>query len=74
MIRQGTLPENAKRMDLWQMEAARASGGDNGCPPFIFAFLPIFWEQDLKGRSYVVDGPNYRWQFLVSYPEGQRRW
>lgn len=54
-------------------EVARASGGDNGCPPFIFAFLPIFWEQDLKGAGRtMVDGPNYRWQFLVSYPEGHK--
>ena len=74
MIWQGTLPENAKE-DGFMADggAARASGGDNGCPPFIFAFLPIFWEQDLKGAGRtMVDGPNYRWQFLVSYPEGHK--
>ena len=74
MIWQGTLPENAKEEGFMaDGEAARASGGDNGCPPFIFAFLPIFWEQDLKGAGRtMVDGPNYRWQFLVSYPEGHK--
>ena len=73
-IWQGTLPENAKEEGFMaDGEAARASGGDNGCPPFIFAFLPIFWEQDLKGAGRtMVDGPNYRWQFLVSYPEGHK--
>lgn len=74
MIWQGTFPENAKEEGFMaDGEAARASGGDNGCPPFIFAFLPIFWEQDLKGAGRtMVDGPNYRWQFLVSYPEGHK--
>ena len=74
MIWQGTLPENAKEEGFMaDGEAARSSGGDNGCPPFIYAFLPIFWEQDLKGAGRtMVDGPNYRWQFLVSYPEGHK--
>ena len=74
MIWQGTLPENAKEDGFMaDGESARASGGDNGCPPFIFAFLPIFWEQDLKGTGRtMVDGPNYRWQFLISYPEGHK--
>ena len=74
MIWQGTLPENAKEEGFMaDGEAARASGGDNGCPPFIFAFLPIFWEQDLKGAGRtMVDGPNYRWQFLISDPEGHK--
>ncbi|EQH25788.1 hypothetical protein QKW_0001, partial [Clostridioides difficile DA00210] len=30
--------ENAESGD-----AGRAVGGDNGCPPFIFAFVPINW-------------------------------
>ena len=74
MIWQGTLPESAKENGFMaDGEAARSSGGDNGCPPFIYAFLPIFWEQDLKGAGRtMVDGPNYRWLFLVSYPEGHK--
>ncbi len=74
MIWQGTIPENAKEDGFMaDGEAARSTGGDNGCPPFIFAFLPIFWEKDLKGAGRtMVDGPNYRWQFLVSYPEDHK--
>lgn len=50
---------------------ARAAGGNNGCPPFIFAFVPISWEEDFKGSDRTVeDGPNYRWQFVMKYPEG----
>ena len=52
-------------------DAVRASTGSMEAPPFIFAFLPVWWEQDLKGKGRsVADGPNYRWQFLVKYPEG----
>lgn len=74
MIWQGTIPENAKEDGFMaDGETARSTGGDNGCPPFIFAFLPIFWEKDLKGVGRtMVDGPNYRWQFLVSYPEDHK--
>ncbi|EQI26068.1 hypothetical protein QOM_3667, partial [Clostridioides difficile Y155] len=46
-------------------------GGDNGCPPFIFAFVPINWEEDFRGKGRTVqDGPNYRWQFMIKYPDG----
>ena len=71
---QGTIPdEDVEAGFMKDGEAARSSGGDNGCPPFIFAFLPIFWEQDLKGTGRtMMDGPNYRWQFLISYPDGQK--
>lgn len=39
--------------------------------PFLFAFLPVWWEEDLKGaeRTYM-DGPNYRWQWGIRCPEG----
>lgn len=70
---QGTIPDDDGQGRMADGEAARSSGGDNGCPPFIFAFLPIFWEQDLKGQGRtMVDGPNYRWLFLVSYPDGRK--
>lgn len=60
--------ENVKNMDG---DAARSSGGDNGMPPFIFAFIPIGWEEEFKGRGRTIeDGPNYRWQFVMKYPEG----
>jgi len=51
-------------------EEARATRSDE-CMPFIFAFVPICWEDDLKGAGRTVeDGPNYRWQFMLRYPEG----
>jgi len=51
-------------------DAGRAVGGGD-LPPFIFAFVPINWEEDLKGKGRTPeDGPNYRWQFLIQYPEG----
>ena len=50
---------------------ARTTGGNNGCPPFIFAFVPICWEEDFKGAKRTIeDGPNYRWQFVMKYPDG----
>ena len=47
----------------------RKSGGDNGCPPFVFAHVPLNWEEDLKGKGRTIaDGPNYRWQFVLRWP------
>lgn len=47
----------------------RASGGDNGCPPFVFAHVPINWAEDYKGKGRTIDdGPNYRWQFVLRWP------
>lgn len=53
--------------------------GDNGrsttdcpddCEPFVFAHVPLNWEEDLKGRGRIMnDGPNYRWQFVIKYPD-----
>lgn len=51
-------------------DAGRAVGGGD-MPPFIFAFVPINWEEDFKGAGITPeDGPNYRWQFLIQYPDG----
>ncbi|MCR5666105.1 MAG: acetyl-CoA hydrolase [Eubacterium sp.] len=70
---QGTIPDDDAEGFMADGEAARSSGGGNGCPPFIMAFLPIFWEEDLKGKGRTMqDGPNYRWQFLISYPDGHK--
>ncbi len=67
---QGTIPDVDADGFMGSGEEARSSGGGD-CPPFIFAFLPIFWEKDIKGAGRtMVDGPNYRWLFLISYPEG----
>ena len=51
-------------------DAGRAVGGGD-FPPFIFSFVPINWEEDFKGKGRTPeDGPNYRWQFLIQYPDG----
>lgn len=76
---QGNVPDDSKVAVLEGEEAemmesgdaARSVGGDNGCPPFIWAFVPLSWEEDLKGAGRTMeDGPNYRWQFVMKYPEG----
>ena len=47
----------------------RASGGGE-MPPFVFAHIPINWEEDFKGAGRTLDdGPNYRWQFVVEWPD-----
>ena len=67
---QRTIPDDDQEMNM-EGDDARATGGDNGMPPFIFAFVPVWWEEDFKGKEKTVnDGPNYRWQFVMKYPEG----
>lgn len=68
---QGTIPDiedgPTGNMDG---DAARATGGKD-MPPFLFVFLPLCWEDDLKGAGRTaVDGPNYRWSWTVACPEG----
>lgn len=74
---QGNIPDdNNDEVDKGNSEnlegdRARSTGGDNGMPQFIFAFLPVGWEEDIKGRGRTIeDGPNYRWQFVMRYPDG----
>ena len=78
---QGNMPDDDPRESVkppyleternMEGDDARATGGNNGMPPFIFAFIPIGWEEDLKGKGRTIkDGPNYRWQFVIKYPEG----
>ena len=67
---QGTVPLTAGDANL-SGDDARATGGDNGCPPFVFAFCPMWWEEDIKGTGRTLeDGVNYRWNFAVRYPNG----
>lgn len=71
---QGTIPEEMPENQSLDGDSARSAGGDNGRPPFIFAFLPISWQEDIKGKGRTLeDGPNYRWQFLIKYPEDVSR-
>jgi len=68
---QGTIPDDDDEAEFFAGDDARSTGGNNGMPPFIFAFLPISWEEDLKGCGRTIeDGPNYRWQFMLKYPDG----
>lgn len=47
------------------------SGSRDGYHPTVFAFLPMFWEDDFKGSERTIeDGANYRWLIAFKYPEG----
>ena len=71
---QGMIPDDgadlshAENMDG---DAHRASGGgDTGMPPFVFAHVPINWQEEYKGKGRTIDdGPNYRWQFVLQWPD-----
>lgn len=68
---QGTVPDTDELPDKnIEGDEGRSTGGDNGCPPFVFAHVPINWEEDFKGKGRMVSqGPNYRWQFVIQYPD-----
>jgi hypothetical protein len=74
LVWQNNLPESAINPDVnLEGDDARATKGDAdaGTVPFIFAFVPVWWEDDLKGEGRTSqDGPNYRWQLMFAYPEG----
>jgi hypothetical protein len=69
---QGNVPEDISPNIMFDGDDARAQGGKNsGTTPFLFAFVPLWWEEDLKGKKRTVeDGPNYRWLFAIHYPDG----
>lgn len=47
------------------------SGSKDGYHPTVFAFIPMFWEDDFKGSERTIeDGPNYRWLIAFKYPDG----
>ncbi len=67
---QGAVPDDTADGFLTGDEG-RSVGGNNGCPPFVFAFTPMWWEEDIKGTGRMMEaGPNYRWNFAIKYPEG----
>ena len=38
--------------------------------PFIYVYLPVCWQEEYKGSMRTItQGPNYRWQFLINFPE-----
>lgn len=49
-------------------------GTRDGYHPIVFAFMPIFWENDIKGAGRTIeDGANFRWLIVFKYPEGVSR-
>lgn len=46
-------------------------GTRDGYHPTVFAFAPMFWEDDFKGAGRTIeDGANYRWLIVFKYPDG----
>lgn len=74
LVWQGVIPEGVPMKMLgedFDADALRAFGGDMEVPPFAFAYIPVWWENDIKGAGRTMtDGPNYRWQFMMRYPDG----
>ncbi len=53
-------------------DVGRSIGGDNGCPPFVFAHVPISWEEDFKGKGpHGVRRPQL--PLAVRHPVPRRR-
>jgi hypothetical protein len=68
---QGVVPDDDVVPQGFTADDVRGGKIKTELPPFIFAFVPVWWEDDFKGTERTVeDGPNYRWQFLIKYPEG----
>ena len=68
---QGQIPDDVEETVMVDGDDARKSGRGGVGHPFIFAFVPICFEDDIKGAGRTIeDGPNYRWQFMISYPDG----
>ena len=68
---QGIIPDTEDSTMELDADAVRIASGTDSLPPFIFAFVPMWWEEDLKGAGRTIsDGDNYRWQFVIRYPEG----
>ena len=71
---QGMIPDSDEFIAMMMSkpidaDEERAGGGDLGLPPFVFAHVPINWEDDFKGAGRTAhDGPNYRWQFVLQWP------
>lgn len=74
LVWQGNIPEAA-------VNTHQLGDGDTGTEarstnvaeghPFIFCFLPMWWEEDIKGKGRnIEDGPNYRWNVAIGFPEG----
>lgn len=69
---QGMIPDDdvdLSKMENMDGDEHRKSGGGD-MPPFVFAHLPINWQDDYKGKGRTIDdGPNYRWLFVLNFPD-----
>lgn len=68
---QGNIPDvDPKDLQKLSSDECRAVEGGTGATPFIMVFIPVWWEEDIKGKGRTIDdGPNYRWQFIIKYPD-----
>ena len=69
---QGMIPDDdvdlSKVANMDGDEHRKSGGGD--MPPFVFAHMPINWQDDYKGKGRTIaDGPNYRWLFVLNFPD-----
>lgn len=75
LVWQGNIPEAA--LGAGQVEAEGDAGNaarqsnDAAGKPFIFTFLPMWWEKDIKGKGRTIeDGANYRFNMTIGFPDG----
>jgi hypothetical protein len=72
---QGNIPDKdpgneAQNLDGDEKRKMNVAETDDTVSPFIFAFVPVWWDEDLKGKGRTAEnGPNYRWMFLINYPK-----
>lgn len=79
---QGVIPDDMEfppqKMEDSQEDAADAFRqnvpAEMGMIPVVFAFVPVWWEDDFKGEGRTSsDGPNYRWQVALRWPDGHKK-
>lgn len=69
---QNSIPDDdMKDSDNMDGDKFRSSSGKKGGRPFVFGFHPLSWEEDIKGKQRTIeDGANYRFIFMIQWPEG----
>lgn len=75
LVWQGTLPDKPETLSMGMLggDEGRSTGltGDDGTIPFVWTFVPMWWEEEFKGTNRTLaDGYNYRWLFTIKYPDG----
>lgn len=74
LVWQGNIPEAAVQShELAEGDVGNSARQTNVAEghPFIFCFLPMWWEEDIKGKGRnIEDGANYRWNMAIGFPEG----